>query len=144
MAYCSKACQLKDWKAGHKPICKAIRKDLEETITLEEPGPMQITAMSNRHGGESHVGGSFRKPDDVAVNEQFYVKIQAGKSSLLIYDRSRQCQFCYMATQHGFQTLLEKVRQDPSANGLKTYMAASFDESGKFKLYVNKTTVKLW
>ena len=143
VAYCSKDCQAKDRK-DHRQICKAALKDREAAITLEEPSQGYTFSISNQNGGESHTDGSFRKPDDIEVNEPFYVKVQGSDSNLLIYDRSRQCHFMYLPNQRGFQDLLKKVKSDPSANGRKTYMAASFDEEGKCKMYLNMTTIKTW
>jgi hypothetical protein len=52
--------------------------------------------------------GSYRKPDDAAVGEQFYIKVQALPNiPLLIYDKSRQCHFFYPSDLRGIESVAQ-------------------------------------
>ena len=37
--YCSKACQTQDYKAGHKAICPALRRDHEASLEVAKKVP---------------------------------------------------------------------------------------------------------
>jgi hypothetical protein len=82
----------------------------------------------------------------VQAGEMFYIKIQGNTEimHLLIYDYTRECQFRYMPGLRGFNEMLAKVQADPSADGRKTYMAASFNTSGDCVVYPGQTTVQNW
>ena len=67
--YCGPTCQKAAWKADHKHGC---------VIKLDQP------AISKQHvvtvsfkTGKTAMDGTYRKPDDVAFGEEFYVKIQS-------------------------------------------------------------------
>jgi hypothetical protein len=140
VAYCSKECQSQDWKAGHKKVCK----EMDATITLKRPTTDCGKSMNFSTGKIS--SGSYRKPGRVAVDERFYVKVQGETEimPLLIYDKSRECEFDYAPDHPGFRKILSKVQADPACNGRKTYMKASFDAVGNCKLYPGQTTTKSW
>jgi len=91
-------------------------------------------------------GGTLKKPDNVAVDETFYVKIQCNglQTPVLIYDKSRQCELSYHPDQKGFHEIAQKVLAETATNGRKTYMLASFGAEGKIRLYPNKTTILKW
>jgi hypothetical protein len=143
VAYCSKACQSQDWKAGHKKVCKEFCKEMDAAVTLKRPA-MYGQTMNFMTGRAT--SGSYRKPGHVAVDERFYVKVQGGSEimPLSIYDKSRECDFAYTPDLPGFREIRVKVQADPACNGRKTYMKASFDAAGNCKLYPAQTTTKSW
>ena len=91
-------------------------------------------------------GGTYQKPDNVAVDERFYVKIQCNGlySPLLIYDKTRQCQMHYPPHLDGFREMAEKAMAEKAANGRKTYMKAAFSADGNIRVYPNQTTLLTW
>jgi len=123
---------------------------MEETdsfILLEKPEAQHAhTGCTSFRTGKMETTGIFQKPRSVKFEEIFYIKIQGGGDTmpLLIYDKSRECQFTCSPGQRGFSEMLAKVRADPSAQGRKTYMAASFDSKGNCKVYPGRTTNKPW
>jgi hypothetical protein len=145
--YCSKECQVSDWKAGHKKACKQVEQERSVSVQLETP----IENSHNTHtrmisfatGQTSTPDGSYRKPDDVAVGEQFVIKVQTG-SPLLIYDKSRQCHFFYSSNQRGYREMHSAAVGERATNGTKAYMEASFDANGNCTVYPGKTTIKTW
>ena len=117
------------------------------TIVLERPQMMDSAGYTtNLQTGKVHSRGSFRKPRNVKVNEPFYVKIQGNtaQSPLMIYDKSRECQFYYSPGQRGFSELLAKVQADPCAGGRKTYLAASFDAAGNCTIHTGICSTQKW
>lgn len=86
------------------------------------------------------------KPSNVDVDERFIVKVQGGGPimPLLIYDKTRECSFSVNMDDPAFEKVRQKVANDPTFDGRKTYMMASFDEKGDCKIYLNYTTVKKW
>lgn len=63
---------------------------------------------------------------------------------MLIYDKSRECQFDYSRGQPGYAEMLEKVKEEKAFGGKKTYLEASFDESGNCTVYLGTATLKKW
>ena len=145
--YCSKDCQAKHWKqGGHKKACK---KAAEEIVVLEKPEAhpdFPYTASFSFASRSLHSDGSYRKPDYVALGETFYVKVQCAglNSPLLIYDKSRQCEFHYGSELRGYTELYKVVKAEKAFGGRKTYLLASFDESGNCSVYLGTATLKKW
>jgi hypothetical protein len=150
VSYCSRDCQVADWKAGHKAVCKSLAKEKKVSIVLEKPveeaGTTKVHVPFSNATGKTWKAGSYQKPSHVKVEELFYIKIQANSahSPLMIYEKSRECFFYYQPGQRGFQEMLVKVQSDLSAGGRKTYMAASFTASGDCIVYPEQTTVQKW
>jgi hypothetical protein len=148
VAYCSRECQRIHWKAGHKQVCKQVKQEKEVFIVLEKPplpDGMNIYSV-NFQSGKTEANGTFRKPRSATVDTPFYIKIQGSgeMQNLLIYDKSRECQFYYPPSLRGYTEMHAKVKADPAAQGRKTYMAASFDSEGNCKVYPGLTTVQPW
>jgi hypothetical protein len=148
VSYCSQACQTIHWKAGHKQLCKQLVQEKESFIVLEKPPlppGMNIYSL-NFKSGKTEANGTYRKPQSVKVNEPFYIKIQGSgdMQDLLIYDKSRECQFYYPSSLRGYTKMHAKVKADPACQGRKTYMAASFDSEGNCKVHPGHTTVQPW
>jgi hypothetical protein len=91
-------------------------------------------------------GEGYRKPDNIAVGEFFFVKVQGGGPvlPLMIYDKTRQCSFHYPPKMPGFDELRKVVNAEPAFQGRKTYMKASFDSNGDCTLYPRTATIKKW
>jgi hypothetical protein len=146
--YCSKECQVADWKAGHKQVCKKMEQELATAIQLETlpaDGLSHVTfSFSTRKAATS---GTYRRPDSVAVGEQFYIKVQALPSDtqpLLIYDKSRQFEISYPFDRRGYREMYNAARGERATNGTKTYLKASFDASGSCTVYPGTTSIKTW
>jgi len=153
--YCSKDCQTKHWKeGGHKEACRIASEKRKETVILEKPrkpseggeGPITVKSFCSSFTGSITDNGEYRNPDYVAPGEPFYIKIQYNIPGrpLLIYDKSRQCQFCYCDGQRGYAELCAKVKEEKAFGGKKTYLQASFDESGNCTVYLGTATLKKW
>jgi hypothetical protein len=149
--YCSKECQVSDWKAGHKQACKQVERERDTAVQLETPptpaGEGQHSMTISFASRQSTGGDSYQKPDSAAVGEQFYIKVQAlpnDTSPLLIYDKSRQCHFSYPAHLRGFRELYDAVKSERATNGTKAYLKASFDANGNCTVYPGTTSIKTW
>jgi ankyrin repeat protein len=146
IVYCSPECQLLHWKQGHKRECAEIAK-LSAGIMVD-PAPPDgrfHQYFSAKAVSKASKEGSYRKPRGVKVNEKFVIKVQAGSDSmpLLIYDETRTCQFEINSGQPGFNEILTETRKEMTWDGRKTFMKASFDESGKCIIYPATAGVKL-
>ena len=146
MAYCSRDCQVAHWKGGHKQECKRLAEEKQRFIVLEKPHESSYKPRTTSHKTGKMSSGTYRKPKTVAVDEVFYVKIQLAdtRSVLLLYDKSRQCEFGILPTQSGFDELTRIILSETSTRGTKTYMAASFDSSGSLRVYPKQTAIRTW
>jgi len=146
VAYCSKDCQVAHWHAGHKQECKKLAEEKQRNIVLGRPpvSSYQHRAISNKTGMMSD--GTYRKPENVAVDEIFYVKIQVGhpQCPLLRYDKSRQCEFNIMPSHRGYEEITQIILAEEATRGTKTYMAASFDSAGNLRVYPGQTAIRTW
>ena len=119
---------------------------MERCIILEKPlpGSFEHRAMSHKTGKVST--GTYRKPNNVAVDEIFHVKIQAGGTHgpLLLYDKTRQCEFFVQPTHRGFEEIKQIIFAETATRGTKTYMAASFDAQGNLRVYPKQTFLRTW
>mmetsp|Transcript_6693 Transcript_6693/g.9713 ORF Transcript_6693/g.9713 Transcript_6693/m.9713 type:complete len:543 (+) Transcript_6693:55-1683(+) len=138
--YCSKACQTIAWKEWHKHDC---------TIVLDPPPPntaLKSNLLSNNKKGKIYKTGGYCQPNNVAVGEKFDIKIQANDSALpmMVYDQTRQCFFNIFPSQHGFDRIFKKVKEERSTLGTKSYFKAFFDKSGNCNIFPNSATLKQW
>ena len=146
MAYCSRDCQVAHWKGGHKQECKQLTEEKQRFIVLERPPHSSVLPQITSFKTGKVSSGTYRKPKTVAVDEVFYVKIQLAdtRSVLLLYDKSRQCEFGILPTQSGFDELTRIILSETATRGTKTYMAASFDSSGSLRVYPKQTAIRTW
>lgn len=144
--YCSDECQIAHWKMGHKQVCKQLGEERRQAIILEKAFvtmPSRLMVWNRTCRASS---GAYQKPDNVAVDERFYVKVQGEglHQPLVVYDKSRQCQFCVMPGQRGFNEIFAKVKAEKAADGKKTFVEASFDSEGNCTVYPGRTSIKPW
>lgn len=145
--YCSRDCQKKDWKAGHKAACGSRE---EEGIVLDKPQGTGFSATINFATGRPSAprkdSDGYQKPRSARVNEKFYVKVQGGGPvmPLMVYDKSREFNICVNPGQAGFEQMRAKVNAEPAFQGRKTYMSASFDGQGRCIIYPHLTSMKTW
>ena len=146
MAYCSRDCQVAHWKGGHKQECKQLTEEKQRFIVLEKPPHSSVLPQITSFKTGKVSSGTYRKPKTVTVDEVFYVKIQVGGTQvpLLLYDKSRQCEFSIFPTQRGFDELTRIILAETATRGTKTYMAASFDSSGNLRVYPKQTAIRTW
>eukprot|EP00978_Attheya_sp_CCMP212_P003707 scaffold7843_cov47-Attheya_sp.AAC.2 len=145
--YCSRDCQVLDWKGGHKQACKQLEEERGASFELETPPVTENPVMMSFATRQTSTAqGSYRKPDDVAVGEQFYIKVQIAipNSPLLIYDKSRQCHFFYPPDLGGYREMYGAAVGERATNGTKAYLKASFDANGNCTVYPGTTTIKTW
>lgn len=150
--YCSKECQTKHWReAGHKEACKKAAEERSKTVVLEQPkrtSPYKYSRTISFSNPSLTLPSddSYQKPDYVAVGELFHIKVQCSNSGMpmLIYDKSRQCQFYYGHGQRGYAEMYEKVREEKMFDGKKTDLAASFDKFGNCTVYLGTSKLKKW
>jgi hypothetical protein len=120
--------------------------DQEKTIQLDRPSTGELrTGLINFRTGKAS-SGTYRRPDNIEVGEQFYIKVQQSgpRHPLVVYDKSRQCQFIIKPEDKGFHELYGKVLQQTASNGTKTYLKASFDASGNCTVYLGTSTLRTW
>jgi hypothetical protein len=139
------------WKAKHKKECKDLAVASESGVQLETPPSTgQFTTIINSRTGQTSAplrdGAGFRKPINVAVDEQFYIKCQGGGPTMpiMIYDETRHSTFDYSPGLAGFEEIRAKIVAEPAFQGRKTYMKASFDSAGVCTVYPTTTTLKKW
>lgn len=139
------------WKAQHKKECKALAKKPTTGVKLERPPSSgMFTTSFNARTGQAAAPkkdtDGYRKPDHVPVDEMFYIKCQGGSPSMpiMIYDKTRQCEFYYSPGMAGYDEIRSKINAEPAFQGRKTYMKASFDREGLCTVYPNTTTLKKW
>jgi len=149
--YCQKECQVAHWKAHHKKECRELASKAEAGVKLERPPSTgMFSATINARTGEKHMLGKdtdgFKKPANVAVGEQFYVKCQGGGPNMpiMIYDETRQCNLSYPPGLAGFEEIRAKIVAEPAFQGRKTYMKASFDSAGVCTVYPTTAALKRW
>ncbi|KAL3935039.1 MAG: hypothetical protein SGBAC_009364 [Bacillariaceae sp.] len=143
--YCGRDCQVKDWKTGgHKQACKTIcaQKFGVKLSAKHCDGGRQATVVSFSTGKTT--SDSFRKPRGVLFDAKFVVKVQAMNDTapMMIYDESRTCQFNYKSSGPGFREVYEAVHNEPTWDGKKTFMKASFNKAGECTLYPATAGVK--
>jgi len=154
VGYCGKECQKQHWKSGgHKQNCKQLAAQNSKGVVLDRPkGDMfeSVINFSNLRNGNrdftrpQREGDGYKKPRSVAVGEKFYLKVQGGGPimPLMIYDKSRECNFSLHPGQSGFEELRRAVNAEPTWHGRKTYVMASFNEQGICTAFPTETTVK--
>jgi len=142
--YCGRDCQAEHWK-DHKRQCSKLAA-LAAGVKIDPPSgpPTTFSALMSTSSGARQKQGTYRKPRNVDVGEKFVIKIQSmGDSSpLLIYDETRTCQFEINPGQTGFNEILTETRKEMAWKGRKTFMKASFDESGICTVYPATAGVK--
>jgi hypothetical protein len=126
-----------------------VKQEKAVSIVLEKPplpDGMNIYSLNFQSGKMEANAGTFRKPQSATVDTPFYIKIQGSgeMQNLVIYDKSRECQFDYPPSLRGYTEMHAKVKADQAAQGTKTYMAASFDSEGNCTVYPGHTTVQRW
>ena len=150
--YCSKDCQKEHWKkGGHKEACNELSASKEKGVLIPKPptdGMFHSTVnfRSGIQGPPMRDGDGYRKPSNVRVGEQFYIKVQGGgpQMPLMIYDKSRECSFSVNPGTPGFEELRKAVNAEPTWQGRKTYVTASFDNQGRCTVYPGITSIKKW
>ena len=144
VSYCGRDCQRAHWDAGHKKECSIIA-NANRGVRLDPPKDTGMhMRMFSTNFSETRPQGTYRKPTGVAFNELFVLKIQANThvSPILIYDETRTCQFNLNPGEPGFQEVLIETQKEKAWDGRKTFMRASFDESGYCTIFPHTAQVK--
>ena len=152
--YCGEVCQLEHWKkGGHKKVCKALAAKQTVAIALDKPkGGMFYSTVSLNHktrfqnSDSRDEASGYTKPRGVDIDEKFDLKVQGNGNDcpLMIYDKSRECNFKIDPGDAGFDELLQAVRAEPTWQGRKTFVAASFDDRGVCTVYPGLTSIHKW
>ena len=106
---------------------------------------MSISSLFMRSGKKhKHTEGTYRKPDGIDTHERFVVKVQGGGTmkKILVYDESRTCEFRIDPETSGFNEIRNKIQKEMAWDGRKTFMKASFDETGTCIIYPSTAGVK--
>ena len=118
------------------------------TWTTKQP-PTQQKDVGMHHSTFSfsknkQLSGTYQNPKGVKVDEKFVVKVQGNTmmSPLLIYDKTRTCEFSLYPDEPGFSRILEEVHKEKAWQGRKTFMKASFDDNGCCTIYPHTAGVK--
>ena len=91
-------------------------------------------------------GAGYRKPSNVAVGERFYIKVQGNgpKAPLMVYDKTREFNITVAPGSRGHEQLWKAVKAEPTWQGRKTFVEASFDIEGNCIVYPGKTSIRKW
>jgi hypothetical protein len=140
ITYCGADCQRAHWKSGHKKECAKLAPRKLDAPTGDFAHSVSLSMVS----GGTNDRGSYRKPQSVNVDEKFVVKVQAmgERTPILVYDETRTCEFSIEPQQPGFHKILTETRKEKAWEGRKTFMKASFDESGCCTVYPATAGVK--
>jgi ankyrin repeat protein len=141
--YCGRKCQRAHWVAGHKKECSILAKTTQG-VRLDAPDVYEMSRPHLSCSSGNQTSASYRKPDGVTHDELFLVKVQinTSKSSVLIYDETRGCQFTVRQKQHGFQEVVTETQKEKAWDGRKTFMRASFDEAGICTIFPHTAQIK--
>jgi hypothetical protein len=134
------------WKAVHKKECKKLAANYSRAVVLDEPiVPHQFSTTLNFQSRSAN-SSRFSKPSNIAVDEKFYIKVQANgpQRPIMIYDETRELNFVYRPGQSGFEEIHEAVSSEPTWQGRKAFMLASFDNDGRCTVYPGLTSIKKW
>jgi len=149
--YCGRDCQVKHWSETHKKECKRLRAEirLEEKHDLVGDDILQVVRMNPirmASSGDTKVDGSYKRPSGVQPGQVFMIKVQrrTAKEAMLVYDESRECLFYVRPDQVGFDELYAAVSAQKAADGMKTYIEASFDNSDVMTVYPETSSMQLW
>jgi hypothetical protein len=141
--YCSKKCQVSHWKNQHKHDCARLEKEGE----VELGKPMACHEDMSYYGmGEGKAAYNYAPPSGVKANEKFWIKAQSnGKDQeIMIYDKSRTCNFLLPPGQPGHHELVEKVSSQKIFLGRKSYFKAKFNKKGKCIVYPHTSNAQKW
>ncbi|CAB9510601.1 expressed unknown protein [Seminavis robusta] len=120
--------------------CGVLKSDTASDVV--QSASVSLLSKNGRGNIPSHREGSgYRKPVNVRVNEKFDIKVQAisHRVPLAIYDKSRHCNFEVAPGSPGFDELLQAAQAEPTWQGRKTFVTASFDAEGNCSvILVNK------
>jgi len=146
VAYCSKECQVRHWKDKHKKDCKRLQSEGE--LVVGQPKKQQGVNQYSLHSSKGTFSNNRYGPPDglKKADESFWIKAQSNgiHENLLIYDKSRTCNFYLQPGQNGHRELVEKVSQQRTFLGRKSYFKAKFDEKGSCRVYLHTTTALKW
>jgi hypothetical protein len=146
VAYCGKECQKIDWKERHKQECEEWIKVVTIRPNDIPATPEVKTVLHNARTGQFNTRLGIKRPQNSAVGEDFYIKIQCNEPEepLMIYDETRECQFMLPSTARAHASLFKIGKAEKATNGRKTYMKASVDKDGNMQVKLNSFTLKQW
>jgi hypothetical protein len=80
------------------------------------------------------------------AGERFWIKVQSNgiQAALMIYDKSRTCNFMLPPGENGHRELVEKVSEQQTFLGRKSFFKARFDEQGRCVVNVNSSAALKW
>ncbi|KAL7478709.1 hypothetical protein ACHAW6_004458 [Cyclotella cf. meneghiniana] len=145
VVYCGRDCQVAHWK-NHKIVCKDLAA-LSMGINLGLGSGLKDVGMHHStfsFSKNKQLSGTYQNPKGVEVGEKFVVKVQGNTmmSPLLIYDKTRTCEFSLYPDEPGFSQILGEVQKEKAWQGRKTFMKASFDDKGCCTIYPDTAGVK--
>mmetsp|Transcript_10421 Transcript_10421/g.12684 ORF Transcript_10421/g.12684 Transcript_10421/m.12684 type:complete len:566 (+) Transcript_10421:34-1731(+) len=144
VTYCGRECQVAHWSNGHKAECKTL-KVIAKGVKLKAPsGEYAFNASVSLVSGKPYTKGHYRIPDGTGTGAQFVVKVQGGSETMpiMVYDKTRTCEFTIPPGQPGFKEVLTEMKKEMAWGGRKTFMKASFDDSGACTIYPATAGVK--
>jgi len=141
--YCNRDCQKLHWNNGHKQECTEAF-DLAAGVKVGRPNSKMSYGSLSMRSGAKHTEGTYRKPDGIDTHERFVVKVQGGGvvMPILVYDESRTCEFNIDPETSGFSEIRNEMQKEMAWQGRKTFMKASFDETGACIIYPSTAGVK--
>ena len=114
--YCSKECQKKDWKKGHKEVCKVVRAQFKE-VKLAHYG---LTGMTKKVGCDREV-----------PKKNFVVKITVNsKTESMFVENEDDGLLSWLDRSPGQEELYDRVREEVMEKGVKMDYDGAFIYSG--------------
>ena len=114
--YCSKVCQRKDWKKGHKAVCKVVRAQFKE-VKLDHHGLTEIVKKACCDGE--------------VYKKNFVVKIGVNCKTESMFVRNEEDGLLgRLERSPGQEEVYDRVREEVVKKGLKMELDGSFIYTG--------------
>lgn len=143
--YCSRECQIAEWKKKHKWECAEREKQgglvLGEAVDFPE-GCGSKNFSTNKKQYQLRYG----PPKGYKCNETFWVKVESSRveGKLFVSDKSRYCCFYLAPESAGHKELTEKVAQEKTVDGKKSFFLAKFNAEGQCVVFLHTSRMQEW
>ena len=103
-------------------------------------------STTNHRTMATTTGRQCRAPKGHQPNEKFMIKVQSNgmQHNLMIYDKTRYCNFYLAPGSPGHKELVEKVAAEPEFMGRKSYFWVKINDNGKCVVFPHTSTMCSW
>lgn len=130
---------------GTRAKCKKVT--VETVVISPNDIPVEGLGVVNWSSGKSKTAeNALSRPQGVQIDEEFYIKVQAIDmvQPVLIYDKTRQCQFSLPNSAPAFRALVDRVKSEKATHGVKVYLKARMNASGCMHIQTAESGLKKW